>query len=307
MGHSRYSDSAWTTYASLNSTRSRDDIFASRSINNYLDPKNITTRESRDSDANPQSNAIILALDETGSMGVLAEQIAKKGLGIVMGELIKRVPVTDPHVMVVGFGDLSNDNSPLQMTQFESDVTPMTEQIEKIYLEGRGGGNYSESQDLVWYAAATMTSIDCLEKRGKKGYLFTIGDEEAPRGLTVAHLKNKCGIDVQTDVSAEEALEMAQRKYEVFHIVVEEGSHCRRHGSEKVRMSWVPLLGENVLMLDKVDNLAEVIVSAIEVFEGKDKDSVVKSWSGSTAVTVANAIKGMTKRDGGTGSDVVRF
>ena len=32
------------------------------------------------------------------------------------------------------------------------------------------------------------TSIDCFEKRGKKGYLFTIGDEQLPPTLTKAQI-----------------------------------------------------------------------------------------------------------------------
>jgi len=37
-----------------------------------------------------------------------------------------------------------------------------------------------------------------------------------------------------------------------------------------------------------------VIVSAIQVVEGHDRSAVVRSWSGSTAETVANAVKSLT-------------
>lgn len=37
----------------------------------------------------------------------------------------------------------------------------------------------TESYELAMYFMARHTSIDCYEKRGKRGYLFMIGDELA--------------------------------------------------------------------------------------------------------------------------------
>ncbi|HAO33838.1 MAG TPA: hypothetical protein DCQ84_12920, partial [Candidatus Competibacteraceae bacterium] len=56
-------------------------------------------------------------------------------------------------------------------------------QLRRLWLEKGGGGNACESYTLPWYFAATHTAIDCFEKRGKKGYLFTVGDEEPPLEL----------------------------------------------------------------------------------------------------------------------------
>ena len=44
-------------------------------------------------------------------------------------------------------------------------------------LEGGGGGQMRESYELAMYFMARHTSLDCHEKRGKRGYLFIIGDE----------------------------------------------------------------------------------------------------------------------------------
>jgi hypothetical protein len=46
-----------------------------------------------------------------------------------------------------------------------------------------------------------------------------------------------------------------------------------------------------VLRLKDYRRLAEVVVSAIEVNEGRDRDTVARSWSGDTSAVVAHALR----------------
>lgn len=306
MGSARWSTSDWSSYTTSTSKKSRDEIFTNRSLDDGLDPKKAAVRESRDSDANPNSTAVIVAVDVTGSMGMLAEELVRRGLNTTFTEILDRKPVTDPHLMVMAIGDADYDRVPLQVSQFEADIK-IAEQLEKIYLEGHGGGNDHESYDLPWYFAAMHTSIDCFEKRGKKGYLFTVGDEMPSSELLASNIKKVIGDDVQADLPARDLLTMVERSYHVFHIVVEEGSFARRD-PRRVLNAWADLLGQRAIPLKDHTKLAEVIVSTIQVCEGTDRDAVVGSWSGSTALVVAAAIKGVPAAVGGAGStDVVRF
>ena len=75
--------------------------------------------------------------------------------------------VTDPQFLCAAIGDSKSDKTPLQVTQFESDIR-IIRQLTDLYLEGGGGGNYGESYHLLWYFAAYRTAADCFEKRGKK-------------------------------------------------------------------------------------------------------------------------------------------
>lgn len=304
MGSSRWSADDWTSYSSTTKTKTTDKIFTSKHLKDSLNPLNVKIRESRDSVINPQSNAIIVGLDVTGSMGMIADALAREGLGVMVEEILKRKPVSDPHIMCMGIGDAYHDSAPLQVTQFEADIT-IAKQLEEIWLEKGGGGNSFESYNLPWYFAAMHTSIDCFEKRGKKGYLFTIGDEEAPAKVLRSQIETIFGDNVQSDYTTEQLLNMASKMYHVFHIVVEEGSHARTHLSQ-VMDSWTKLLGQKVLRLSNYKNLAEVVVSAIEVNEGKDADSVIKSWSGSTSVVVSRAVSGLTTT-GTKSKGVVKF
>ena len=79
MGSGSYTPSSWKSYKSSTGvhTKSVDQVYKQRAIAQELDPKRISLRESRDSADNPLSTPIIVALDVTGSMGYLAEQIDK--------------------------------------------------------------------------------------------------------------------------------------------------------------------------------------------------------------------------------------
>ena len=298
MGTNRSTSADWAGYHKSTSTKSTRDIFRSRGMDADLDPKDVGMRESRDSDANPESTAIIIGCDVTGSMGMLAEKLVREGLGTLFTEIYDRKPVSDPHIMAMAIGDaVAGDSAPLQVTQFEADLV-IADQMEKIFLEGRGGGNSFESYDLPLYFAARHTSIDCFEKRGKKGYIFTMGDERAPDETTVQALKTYIGEDegVQADIPMKDVVAQAQKMYNVFHIIIKEGGHCS-YDFDGVLDSWTALLGQRAIVLDDYTKLAEVIVSLIEVNEGKDAADVAASWSGDTSMVVANAVKDLTPED----------
>jgi hypothetical protein len=111
----------------------------------------------------------------------------------------------------------------------------------------------------------------------------------------------------QEKIANRDLLTMVGRKYEVFHIIIEEGSYARSHG-DRVRRSWVDLLGQRAIPLADHTKLSEVIVSAIEVAEGRDKKEVAASWDGDTSMVVARAVSGLNSGLVKSGDDgVVRF
>ena len=99
---------------------------------------------------------------------------------------------------------------------------------------------------------------------------------------------------------------MVSRMYHVFHVVVEEGSHARNHLST-VLDKWRGLLGQRVLRLKDYRRLAEVVVSAIEVNEGRDRDEVAHSWPGETSAVVAHALAARPANGGRKLLGLIRF
>lgn len=306
MGRSTWKSNDWTAYASNTATlistakakgfddySARQQVFTATQIKDYLDPRKVTLRESRDSEAHPSSTAIIIGLDVTGSMGIIAEKMATVELGKLVAGIIDRKPISDPHIMIMGIGDVTCDRAPLQVSQFETDIS-IAEQLKDLYLEGGGGGNSYESYDLPWIFAAKRTSIDCFEKRGKKGYLFTIGDELPPqRAISKQLLTEATNMESQGDISRVDSLAEAQRTYSVFHLIVEQGDYCRR-AKDRVTKEWRDLLGKRAISLNDYRYLSEVILSVISVNEGADPEGVLSSWENTDIKKAVGYALGLT-------------
>jgi hypothetical protein len=265
MGYSNWSNQAYSRLSGQRKNRSRDQIFDKNQIDDAMDPDGIDVRESRDSDAHPESNAIIVGFDVTGSMGAIPEQFAKEKLGGLMRMLVDEDYIEHPQVLFAGIGDAYTDQAPFQVGQFESGLE-MDMWLTRMWLEGGGGGQKRESYGLTHWFAARHTSIDCYEKRGKKGYLFTMGDE-MPWDVTADQIQSIFGYtppEVDGEISIEELVELASRTYEVFHIVVAEGSHGE---DPEVRDRWNDVLGERALVLPDAGGVCELIGTTVGVFE----------------------------------------
>lgn len=282
MGTGRWSERDWREYSQRNiSGRERvEDIYTSRSLNPDLDPRGITYRESCDSIDNPNATPIIIGLDVTGSMGFILDNMARMGLRDLATEIYNKKPINDPHLMFMGIGDVKCDSAPLQVTQFEADIR-IAEALTKIYLEKGGGGNDCESYTLPWWFAAMHTKCDNYIKRGKKGFLFTIGDECPPEDLSSYEIERVLGYKPEFNtISTRELFRLVSEKYEVFHIIIEEGNYCRYY-YERTLNSWRSILGERVLSLKNHEDLANLIVEVLQKFNGRDylyKNNEVESY-----------------------------
>jgi len=282
-----------------------NSVYKSASLKTDLNPLNFKIRESRDSDKYPKSRAIAVGLDVTGSMGgVLAEVV--KGLNTLVTETYKRKPVTDPQIAFMGIGDFVYDSSPIQVSQFESDIK-IAEALENIYYERRGGSNDSEGYIGAWYYALNHMVTDCFEKRGEKGILFTIGDECPTPSLTREQIKKFIGDDVEVDsYSPEELLDEVSKQWEVYHLIIEQGNYIIHHGNkDKVFKKWSDLLGQNAIPVDDCTKISEIIVSILQANAGESVEKIVASWDGDTSLSVRKAISGLKSTD--TSSKLVKF
>lgn len=301
MGSGSYSGSDFSKYAKKSGydSKTTESIYASR-LRSSVDPLKFDIRESRDSEEHPNSIAIIIALDVTGSMGSVLDSMIRGGLNTLMEEIYNRSTITDPQVMFMGIGDVECDNAPIQATQFESDIR-IVQQMEDICFEKGGGGNSYESYSAAWYFAAHKTSIDCFEKRGQKGFLFTIGDELPTGILKASDISRFIGDSPQLDYSSEDLYKIVCDMYTPYHLIIEAGNYCQHVGFEKVRSEWASIMGQNAIRVNNISNIGEIITSLIEVSCGKDVSEVVGSWSGSTALSVKAAIGDLTSTSSGTG------
>lgn len=294
MGHGSYTSGDWANLQSsrnINANSRVSDLYKSRGMKPIYDPSRIKMRESRDSKDNPLSTAIIVGLDVTGSMGYLSEEIAKNSLNKTMLEIYDKQPVTNPHIMFQAIGDSKSDQAPLQATQFEADIR-IVEQLLGVFFESGGGGNGGESYCLSWYFADTRTDIDCFNKRGKKGYIFTIGDECCHETLTRDEIRRVFGDGAERDYSAKELYQSASKKYNIYHIVMKAGSYKTQNSGE----AWKKLIPGHVIELepDRLKYLAELFVSVMQLTEGGNNKDIVAQWKDAgTRLVIAEALAGL--------------
>lgn len=291
MGGGTFDPGKYRAYASTTVGKSTHEVFTATAIKDSLNPKGVGVRESRDSADSPEATPIIVGTDITGSLGELAGVIARKGLGVIFESLLARKPVTNPHLMFMAIGDVACDRAPLQVSQFEAD-NRIVEQLADTYIEGGGGGNGWESYELPWYFAGHHTVHDSLIKRGKRGYMFTVGDEPIGPGLKRSQIEQFLGDGAERDYTTQECLEAAQRMYNCYHIVIREGYAAAR--MDAVLATWKPLMGQHLIVLDDYTKLAETIVSAIQVAEGTDAGDATSGWGDSAHVVLA-AVKNLPK------------
>jgi len=235
-------------------SKSVDEIFTSRGINEAMIPRGVKIRESRDSAEHPNSFPIIIGLDVTGSMQSIPHHLVKDGFPDIMKKVMES-GIKDPQVLFLAIGDHKCDNAPLQVGQFESSDELLDKWLTNTWLEGKGGGNGGESYLLAWYFAGYHTAIDSYEKRNEKGVLITIGDEPTHRSIPQQSLKNIMG-EAEAEFSYQQLLEKASDKYEVYHLHVT----STRNGSDSdVQNGWKEIMGDRVIMVDNHEKIPNII------------------------------------------------
>jgi len=260
--HRRYKAAAgMSTFDYSDRTRTGDP--ANWKAHPTLNPFGVKVRESRDSDEHPESNAVMVMFDVTGSMLGIPMTLQKK-LPQLLGMLLRKNYISDPQILFGAVGDATCDYVPLQVGQFESD-NRMDENLENLFLEGGGGGQRKESYELVLYFAARHTSIDCYEKRGRKGYLFLIGDEMAYEKVNQPEVQGIIGDGLECNIPLQEIAREAREKFNIYYILPKKASYG---GDRQILDFWRKLFGEHVLELEDADAVCELIALTIGLNEG---------------------------------------
>jgi hypothetical protein len=233
-----------------------------RTVHPSLDPFDVGKRESRDSAEHPRSLAIAVLFDVTGSMGTVPRALQKK-LPKLLGLLKDGGYATDPQVMFGAIGDATCDRAPLQIGQFESD-NRMDKDLERILLEGGGGGQKTESYELAMYFMARHTAIDCFEKRGKRGYLFIIGDEMPYPAVKPREVSGWIGDELPQPVPVRNLIAQLTRRWDTYYLLPEGASYA---GDGQVLGTWRSLLGQNVIELADTGAVCETIALTVGLGE----------------------------------------
>ena len=181
----------------------------------------------------------------------------------LLGLLQRKGYATDPQIMFGAVGDATCDRVPLQVGQFESD-NRMDEDLAKIVLEGGGGGQRTESYELAMYFMARHTGAGQRAKRGRRGYLFLIGDEMAYPQVKPQEVQRVIGDDLaRADPGRGDRRRAAAARSTST-------TSCRpapRTPATPDPAYWRGLFGQNVIELDDLDAVCETIALTVGLGE----------------------------------------
>ena len=273
-----------------------------RKAHNQMDPNGVT-RESRDSDAHPNSVAVSVLFDVTGSMRDIP-RVLQENLPKLMGMLVRRGFLPDAQVMFGAIGDATCDQAPLQVGQFEAGIET-DDDLGKIYLEGGGGGQNTESYELGMYFMSRHTNCDCYEKRDKRGYLFIIADEKPYNKAKRTEVSKVIGDSLQDDIPITDLVDELQEKWDTYILMPSTGGAYKT--DKTIKPYWVELFGQHVIEFDP-SHVSETIASIIGASEGFGTDAINSALddvgSGHAKRSVSTALATVTK-GGGLSTNVV--
>jgi hypothetical protein len=264
MGYGSYSHDAHVALTQGRAAASQSEIFTQRGCHPSMDPRGVTFRESRDSEAHPESVGVVFALDVSGSMGEIPHKLATETLPGFMQSLLD-AGVAHAQVCFFAVGYAGGDNAPLQVGQFESTETLMDQWLTRMYLEGGGGGG-NESYELAMYFAARHTVQDGVEKRGRRGYLFITGDEPPNPVVSTAHVQRVLHETIPADIPTADIIEEVGRTYEVFYIIPDTGR------AAPIERAWRDLLGSRVIIAETPGDVGHVCAGIVSLLEGAARD-----------------------------------
>lgn len=269
MGYGSYSVEAHRALVGGRASLEQGAVFTRQTVDPAMDPHGVSARESRDSEAHPESIGIVFALDISGSMGEVPHQLATHTLPTFMEAVL--TVLRDPQILFMALSDARYVNyAPLQVGQFESEAALMDRWLAATYLPG--GPNppqippqyLGESYDLAMYFAARHTRMDCLEKRGQKGYFFMTGDEVPLAMMQPEHVRRAFGDGAQEPVPIHQVVAELERSFEPFFVIPDRW-RAERDGCERI---WRRLLHERCIVLDRAEDTAVACALLIGIGSG---------------------------------------
>jgi hypothetical protein len=261
MGYGDYSLQAHIAVTQARHGKSQEEVFTQGHCHPKMDPKGVKLRECRDSAANPASVGVVFALDVSGSMGAVPHALATRTMPTFMEHVTALAP--DAQVMFMAVGNAFTDRSPLQVGQFEAEAAAIDGWLSSMHIEGAGGG-LGESYDLAMLFGARHTAMDCVEKRGKKGYFFMTGDEPPFAHVNADLVTKVLGDALPAPMDIYAVTEELQKRFFVFFLIPDQ-ERGERHG---VAAIWDNLLHERSVVLDHPDDTAAACALLVGITEG---------------------------------------
>ena len=203
---------------------------------------------------------IVVAIDGTGSMGNDAYIIYDK-MPMFYGQILMQGYLEDPAVSFAVVGDCYSDQAPIQVCDFEQG-TKLDEWLQKLWIEHNGGGQSSESYDMMAYFYANHCEIP----KAELPFFFFIGDEGYYPTTEGEHIQKHIGD--KKSVSAKDSFKKLNSMFNVFLIHKPYASG----DDAKILKQWKTVINpERVLVMEDSKAIVDVMLGAIAILSESRK------------------------------------
>lgn len=245
-----YNPGHWAGY-DFKSARAKYDAHAGRSYDDAvkndktagdLVPENLKT----DSEA-----PVVIACDVTGSMGEWPATIFSKlpYLDLEGKEYLGQTM----EISFAAIGDVFSDKFPLQVQKFCAGKD-METSLQKLVIEGGGGGQTNESYDL----GALYYSRNCEMPKAIQPIFIFIGDEGIYETIE-SNAESWAHTKVEKSLKAKEVFEELKRKFSVYVVRKPYGGDTDP-SNRRIQNQWEEMLGsEHVVILPEAGRVVDVI------------------------------------------------
>lgn len=233
---------------------------------------------------------LVIACDITGSMDKWPQTIFSK-LPYLEHEG-KEYLGEGMQIAFCAIGDVFSDKYPVQVRPFVSGIG-LKESLEKLIIEGGGGGSSQESYDMM----ALYLSEHCkMPQAIRKPIMIFIGDEGVYSYVDNSHAKTWARTDLKDKVTPESVFEKLKEKFSVY--IVRKPYQCNSNNpgtaEKRIQEQWCALLGaDHVVSLPSADRVVDVIfgilakeTDRVNYFEKELKDRQLPDKDGDEKVSV---------------------
>lgn len=205
---------------------------------------------------------VIIVLDVTGSNTEHAKIVYDK-MPMFYGNLVQKGYLTDFDISFCAVGDAYCDSYPIQAGSFAKGVE-LDSWIEKIQLEGGGGGQNMESYELMAYYLYHNTKF----MRDAKPIVFFIGDEKPYDCVSCSQAEE---IGLPAPEGNTNAFELLRKKMDdnIYMLLTPYYSYDCQVNRE-IKEAWTRLMPkEHVIDITSNKSIMDVMLGIISMAYGK--------------------------------------
>jgi hypothetical protein len=237
---------------------------------------------------------VIIAVDVTGSMREWPKVIFEK-LPVV--DLGLKDYLDKPEVSFMAIGDCYSDQYPLQVQPFGKGKD-LAGNLEKLIIEGNGGGQVQESYDL----AAVYATHHVQMPNAVKPIFIYIGDEGIYPHVDKDAAAKWARTDIEGWLGTKDALKMLKKRFSVYCIRKPyDSTGDAMSGTDKgIHQQWTDYLGPGrVAILSEPRRVVDVILGLVAYDTGNMDGFRTELTERQTAAQVKTVMKSLKAIGGG--------